>query len=537
MVGMDHPPSSFKQRAFRKLSSEASLRSFFSCDPSARPLSAQSHRSFTTCRSKMNMYDSFSLKENHSDDQLLCQKEFFDLTSPLSSSSASLNEKLSKTKVGKKLSIILSRLKADWNGMVCKKANKTKSVCHKRYATVDVAYDPQDIFTNESFFVHSSDVPQYTGISSTMSQKHYRTRNVTFDVDDDPFAAKSPMKLVAGKPVLPHKRERSLESKLSGFAILAIIHFDFSQLPYEMVDGSNSMDESKDSESYHSGENSEGEEAPPIKFDVSQCKRMFIPSFGFLQKSAGKPMKESTKKLLDDAISVVSSDKGSESDDGVDCNKSRHVAEATTNEKDGNSMPDKKSKVNREEQSSVSIAIPIKVSTLNDVTCQQSPSDDDSDESTQAHDDEDDEASSETQSSAPSSFFSRSSTPPFDFHGHLNWRNASDPGMHHTPFEEGQTEQQTFPRRIPSSSAFFENLDENDPAFYDNAYLQLRFLDALDPIFPMDDEEGVQVQQALQGTSISRHLRNDNMPEEQVENLTQVPAEAEESINRFSKTV
>lgn len=217
MVGMDPPPTSFKQRAFRKLSSEASLRSFLSYDPSTRPISAQSQMSFATCHSKSNTCDSFSLGENHSDDQLLCQKGFFDSTSPLSSSSASVNEKLNKTKLGKKLNTILSRLKTDWNEMMYKKANKTKELTsHKRSATVDVAYNPQDIFTNETFFVHSSDVPQYAGFSSSINSKHYRMRNVTFEVDEDPFAAKLPMKLVAGKPVLPHKRERSLEVSMHG---------------------------------------------------------------------------------------------------------------------------------------------------------------------------------------------------------------------------------------------------------------------------------------------------------------------------------
>lgn len=120
-------------------------------------------------------------------------------------------------------------------------------------------------------------------------------------------------------------------------------------------------------------------------------------------------------------------------------------------------MLDTKSKNNREEERSVTIAITIRTPTLHNVTHQDHTSDDDSDRSTQTNDDED-SSSSATHSSAPSSFFSRSSTPPIEFEGRLNWRNASDTEMHHHPsIGEGQTEQ-IFPRRNPNSSAFFENL-------------------------------------------------------------------------------
>jgi hypothetical protein len=45
------------------------------------------------------------------------------------------------------------------------------------------------------------------------------------------------------------------------------------------------------------------------KFDVSQCKKwMSIPSFGFVQKKIGNAPSLSTEKLLNDAISVYSSD-------------------------------------------------------------------------------------------------------------------------------------------------------------------------------------------------------------------------------------
>lgn len=47
----------------------------------------------------------------------------------------------------------------------------------------------------------------------------------------------------------------------------------------------------------------------PSKFDVSQCKKwMTIPSFGFVQKMVGNAPSPSTKKLLNDAISVYSND-------------------------------------------------------------------------------------------------------------------------------------------------------------------------------------------------------------------------------------
>lgn len=212
MIGLDQPPSSFKQKAFRKLSSETSLRSILSYESSSiRPNSVQSQRSFTTCRSKFTTCDSSILKEDQSNDQLLYQKDLFNLANSFSSSSASINEKLNKTRLGKKLKNFVSRLKADWNGMVYKKTNKAKSVNSKKFSTIDVAYEQQESFTSENYFVHSSDVPQYAGIISSMNQKHYRSRIVTFDVDDDPFAAKSPMKLIAGKPVQPNQHERSLE--------------------------------------------------------------------------------------------------------------------------------------------------------------------------------------------------------------------------------------------------------------------------------------------------------------------------------------
>lgn len=213
MVGSDQPPSSFKQKAFRKLSSQTSLRSVLSYDASLRPISAQSQRSFATCRSKMTTWDSSTLRESQSNDQLLYQKEFFDLahSSLSSSSSASINGKLNTARLSKKIKRFVSHLKADWNEKVHKKVLKAKKVNFTRNATVDVDYDRQESFMNENYFVHSSDVPQYAGIVSSTNQKRYRSRIVTFDIDDDPFAAKSPMKLVAGKPVQPHQRERSLE--------------------------------------------------------------------------------------------------------------------------------------------------------------------------------------------------------------------------------------------------------------------------------------------------------------------------------------
>ena len=44
------------------------------------------------------------------------------------------------------------------------------------------------------------------------------------------------------------------------------------------------------------------------KFDSSVCKRMFIPSYGLTQKRKGNLTSDSTKRLLDDAISIHSSD-------------------------------------------------------------------------------------------------------------------------------------------------------------------------------------------------------------------------------------
>lgn len=101
-----------------------------------------------------------------------------------------------------------------------------------------------------------------------------------------------------------------------------------------MANENNLVEDSKETESYHSGENSDGEGAQQIKFDFSQYKRMFIPSFGYLQRSTGNPPSELTKKLLDDAISIESSDKGNKSDQKSDY-KSRQVAKAGTSEKDG----------------------------------------------------------------------------------------------------------------------------------------------------------------------------------------------------------
>lgn len=74
-----------------------------------------------------------------------------------------------------------------------------------------------------------------------------------------------------------------------------------------MMDDNSSIGDGKDTEVYHSGRESDGKGEEWEKFDPSQCTRMFIPSYGFVQKKNGKIQPDSTKKLLDDAISIQSS--------------------------------------------------------------------------------------------------------------------------------------------------------------------------------------------------------------------------------------
>lgn len=202
-------------------------------------------------------------------------------------------------------------------------------------------------------------------------------------------------------------------------------------------------------------------------------------------------------------------------------------------------MSDTTTKVIPEEEQSNSIAISIKIPGISNVTIQNdlSERDDDSDQYTQINEDT---SSFNTQSSAPSSFFSRSSTLPFEFDGHMNWAISDGIGVQNLSIQEEQQGEIIFPRtnaiRTQNLSAFFENLDENDPAFYDNAFLQLRFLHSIQPIFELD-EETEQIHQASQAMPISFHLRIDSLPDGQVGDPTQMPEKAEESIDRLSKTM